>query len=140
MEGLFRLFGERSEDSQELGHCPLFDLLPLASALSRCWWVCHVASLGLLCTGEGLYMYPHFSCLWCWWRLGLNREPPRHVPGYMASTYYNQVSLKMCTQVSQGWALQLSGSAWWSWTVRLTPLVQMATLLDSRPRGGPQAG
>ena len=41
MGGLFQLFWGRGRDFQELGPCPLFDLLWLAWELSWHWWVCH---------------------------------------------------------------------------------------------------
>ena len=31
-----------------MGHCPLFDILWLASELSWCWWVCHLAFANVL--------------------------------------------------------------------------------------------
>ena len=48
MGGLFQLFWGRDRDFQELGHCPLFDILWLASELSWCWWVCHLAFANIL--------------------------------------------------------------------------------------------
>ena len=39
----FQLFQERGGDFQELDHHPLFDLLWLASELSRCWRICHLS-------------------------------------------------------------------------------------------------
>ena len=76
MGGLFQLFGGRGRDFQELGHCPLFGLLWLASKLSWCLWVCCLANvlqqayneeikssafLGLI--GSNQFMsYPHQLC------------------------------------------------------------------------------
>ena len=42
MGGLFQLFWGRGGDFQELGYCPLFDLLWSASELSWRLWVCHL--------------------------------------------------------------------------------------------------
>ena len=36
------ILGKEGEDIQELGHCPLFDLLWPASELSWHLWVCHL--------------------------------------------------------------------------------------------------
>ena len=49
MGGLFQLSWRRDGDFQELGHhCPLFGLLWLASELSWCLWVCHLAYANVL--------------------------------------------------------------------------------------------
>ena len=42
MRRLFQLFWRMAGDFQELGHCPLFDLLRSASKLSWYLWVCHL--------------------------------------------------------------------------------------------------
>ena len=48
MGGLFQFFGGRDGYFQELGHCPLFDILRLASEQLWCWWVCHLAFTNML--------------------------------------------------------------------------------------------